>query len=108
MEGAGSIATDVVLPADFTLDGATMGVRSEDTYVVKPGEDGQNLTVTVVERLGERTLLYGKLDTGLDMIVEDSGRSTVRAGETVKFDFDRSALHVFDGSGRAYHMTEEA
>nr|WP_319516383.1 sn-glycerol-3-phosphate ABC transporter ATP-binding protein UgpC [uncultured Cohaesibacter sp.] len=108
VEGAGMVATQVPLPASFALDGATMGIRSEDTHVVQPGADGLNLTVTVVERLGERTLLYGKLDTGLEMIVEDSGRSTVRAGETVKFDFDRSALHVFDGAGRAYHMAEEA
>ena len=52
-------------------------------------------------------LLYGKLASGADMIVEDSGRSMVRAGESVKFDLDRSALHVFDGDGLAYHAPEE-
>ncbi|WP_319495691.1 sn-glycerol-3-phosphate ABC transporter ATP-binding protein UgpC [uncultured Cohaesibacter sp.] len=108
VEGVGAIPTSVSLPDGFRLDGAVMGIRSEDTRVVAPDEGGLALTVTVVERLGERTLLYGKLATGHDMIVEDSGRSMVRAGETVRFDFDRSALHVFDGDGLAYHVAEEA
>nr|WP_321463212.1 sn-glycerol-3-phosphate ABC transporter ATP-binding protein UgpC [uncultured Cohaesibacter sp.] len=108
VEGAGAVSTNVTLPTGFRIDGAAMGIRSEDTHVVSPNEDGLELTVTVVERLGERTLLYGKLKNGHDMIVEDSGRSTVRAGEKVTFDFDRSALHLFDGDGLAYHAAEGA
>ncbi|WP_316858189.1 sn-glycerol-3-phosphate ABC transporter ATP-binding protein UgpC [uncultured Cohaesibacter sp.] len=106
--GAGMIETTIKLPADFKLDGAAIGLRSEDTFVVNPGEDGLGLTVSVVERLGERTLLYGKLDNGLDLIVEDSGRSTVRAGDRVLVGFDEKALHVFDGNDKAYHWQEEA
>nr|WP_321457807.1 sn-glycerol-3-phosphate ABC transporter ATP-binding protein UgpC [uncultured Cohaesibacter sp.] len=108
VEGAGSLPTDVKLPSNFKLDGATIGIRSEDTHVIETGQDGLELKVTVVERLGERTLLYGKLKSGHDMIVEDSGRSTVVAGETVKFGLDKTALHVFDGTGSAFHNEEEA
>ena len=108
IRGIGSIRTGVKLPSRFQLDGATVGIRSEDTHVKVNGEAGQPLTVLVVERLGERTLLYGKLANGLDLVVEDSGRSMVRAGETVQVGFDEKALHVFDGAGRAYHWEEGA
>ena len=108
IRGIGAVRTGVKLPSRFQLDGATVGIRSEDTHVKANGEAGQPLTVLVVERLGERTLLYGKLANGLDLVVEDSGRSMVRAGETVQVGFDEKALHVFDGAGRAYHWEEGA
>ncbi|WP_114011122.1 ABC transporter ATP-binding protein [Cohaesibacter intestini] len=108
VEGLGAVKASMRLPADFNLDGAAVGVRSEDTHVLEAGQTGYPLTVTVVERLGERTLLYGTLSNGLELIVEDSGRSMVSAGEVVQVGLDETALHVFDGNGKAYHTEEEA
>ena len=99
----GVFEAEINLPTDFNLDGAAVGIRSEDTSVLPDGEVGLPVTVTVVERLGERTLLYGKLANGLELIVEDSGRSTVKAGEIIQAGFDQNALHIFDGNGKAYH-----
>ncbi|WP_319533001.1 sn-glycerol-3-phosphate ABC transporter ATP-binding protein UgpC [uncultured Cohaesibacter sp.] len=106
IDGAGDVATGVKLPEDFELKGATVGIRSEDTHVIAGDEVGIPVKVLVVERLGERTLLYGQLANGQELVVEDSGRSTVRGGDTVKVGLDSNALHVFDGRGRAYHRDE--
>ncbi|SNY91281.1 multiple sugar transport system ATP-binding protein [Cohaesibacter sp. ES.047] len=108
VDGLGDVKARMRLPADFNLNGATVGARSEDTFVLEAGKDGYSLSVTVVERLGERTLLYGTLSNGLELIVEDSGRSMVKAGDVVQVGLDETALHVFDGNGKAYHSEEEA
>ncbi|MFT6451424.1 MAG: multiple sugar transport system ATP-binding protein [Halocynthiibacter sp.] len=106
VQGAGKIETHVVLPKGFKSSGAAIGIRAEDTRVVAADEAGLALKVVVVERLGDRTLLYGKLGDGSDLIVEDSGRSAVAAGDTVRVGIDPDALHIFDGDGRAYHHGE--
>lgn len=106
VQGAGEIETHVRLPDGFKLDGAAIGIRAEDTRVVSADEAGLALTVVVVERLGDRTLLYGKLGDGSDLIVEDSGRSEVNPGDTVRVGIDPDALHIFDGDGLAFHHRE--
>ncbi|MGH1331374.1 MAG: ABC transporter ATP-binding protein [Paracoccaceae bacterium] len=106
VQGAGKIETHVVLPKGFKSSGSAIGIRAEDTRVVAPDEAGLALNVVVVERLGDRTLLYGKLGDGSDLIVEDSGRSEVAAGDIVQVGIDPDALHIFDGDGRAYHHGE--
>lgn len=98
---AHEIHTNVLLPDGFVLDGASLGVRAEDTFIADSEEAGLPLIVSVVERLGDRTLLYGKLANGAELIAEDSGRSKVRAGDTVYIGLNRSAVHVFDGNGMA-------
>jgi len=58
-------------------------------------------TATVVERLGDRTLVYAKLSDGLLVIAQDSGKSQVKAGDVIGLAFDTNELHLFDGQGRA-------
>jgi multiple sugar transport system ATP-binding protein len=58
-------------------------------------------TATVVERLGDRTLVYAKLSDGTQVIAQDGGKSAVKAGDAVGLAFDTSELHLFDGQGRA-------
>jgi multiple sugar transport system ATP-binding protein len=58
---------------------------------------------SVVERLGERTLVYCTLRDGTELIAQDRGRSDVRPGDAVGLDFDATALHLFDEKGRVYH-----
>jgi hypothetical protein len=35
------------------------------------------------------------------VIAQDSGKSQARAGDSIGLAFDLSALHLFDGAGRA-------
>jgi multiple sugar transport system ATP-binding protein len=77
-----------------------LGIRPEALMVVASG-GLTTATATVVERLGDRTLVYARLSDGTLLTAQDSGKSTVKAGETVRLNFDTTALHLFDGQGRA-------
>ncbi len=90
----------VPLPAQPKGDGPwELGIRPEALTVVAEG--ATKATATVVERLGDRTLVYAKLSDGLQVIAQDGGKSTVKAGDRVGLDFDTAELHLFDGQGRA-------
>ncbi len=82
-----------------------MGIRAEDT---RPAEDGLPLKVEVVERLGDRTLLYGHLPDGSELIAQDTGRSTAQPGQEIRIAVDPTAVHLFDAEGRAHHAPEAA
>jgi multiple sugar transport system ATP-binding protein len=96
--GDGSV---VPLPMAPGGDGPfDLGVRPEALTVVTTG-GLTSATATVVERLGERTLVYARLSDGAQVIAQDSGKSLVKAGQPILLDFDTSALHLFDAAGRA-------
>ncbi|MEO8530447.1 MAG: TOBE domain-containing protein, partial [Deltaproteobacteria bacterium] len=79
-----------------------LGVRPEALRVVGEGGETEG-TVSVIERLGERTLVHVRLADGVTVIAQDSGISTVKPGETVRLKFDTSALHLFGADGRALY-----
>ena len=95
--GDGSVVT---LPFAPKGDGPwELGIRPEALTVSPSG--ATRATATVVERLGDRTLVYAKLSDGLQVIAQDSGKSQVKAGDTIGLAFDTNELHLFDGQGRA-------
>lgn len=95
--GDGSVVT---LPFAPKGDGPwELGIRPEALTV--HGAGTTKATATVVERLGDRTLVYAKLSDGLQVIAQDSGKSQVKAGDTIGLAFDTNELHLFDGQGRA-------
>lgn len=94
--GDGSV---VPLPSVPVGDGPwELGIRPEALTVVPQGLT--TATVTVVERLGDRTLAYARMSDGTQVIAQDSGKSAVKAGDSVGLNFDTSELHLFDGQGR--------
>ncbi|RYI22524.1 MAG: TOBE domain-containing protein, partial [Acetobacteraceae bacterium] len=76
-----------------------LGIRPEALTVVAEGLT--KATATVVERLGDRTLVYAKLTDGTQVIAQDGGKSVVKAGDSIGLGFDTAELHLFDGEGRA-------
>jgi multiple sugar transport system ATP-binding protein len=76
-----------------------LGIRPEALTVSPAGVT--KATVVVVERLGDRTLVYAKLADGSQVIAQDSGKSQVKAGDSVGLSFDLAELHLFDGQGRS-------
>jgi multiple sugar transport system ATP-binding protein len=60
-------------------------------------------TANVVERLGERTLVYVRLQDDTQVIAQDRGITAVRPGDTVQLKLDTSALHLFGADGAAWH-----
>ena len=57
----------------------------------------------LLERLGDRTLVYAELSDGLEVIAETEGNSRLEVGDTVGLKIEGASAHLFDGDGRGYH-----
>ena len=101
--GLGSVGAVIRPPSRFSLSGASLGIRAEDVTVLPAGQPGIPLKAEVVERLGDRTLIYGHLTDGTKLTVEADGRSEARSGDMVQIALDTSAIHLFDAAGAAHH-----
>ncbi|MFT4076366.1 MAG: sn-glycerol-3-phosphate ABC transporter ATP-binding protein UgpC [Asticcacaulis sp.] len=80
-----------------------VGLRPENIRIGVPDQSDLNATVEFVERLGERTLVYTKLEDGTAVTAEDSGLSRVRMGDAVGLKLDAGAAHLFNAQGVGYH-----
>jgi len=100
--GLGRVETGFHMQAGTNPVGATLGIRAEDFTVVPQGSTGVPLMAEVVERLGDRSLVYGVLDDGSKVVVEADGRSLIKAGDRVTVSADPHAFHLFGADGRAY------
>jgi multiple sugar transport system ATP-binding protein len=100
--GLGQVETGLHIPATAQPKGATLGIRAEDIAVVPPGGAGHTLTAEVVERLGDRSLVYGVLTDGTKLVVEADGRSVIKAGDRMIVAADPNAFHLFGADGRAF------
>jgi len=85
-----------------------LGLRPESVAVAAAGAATTVGKVELVERLGERTLIYAHLADGLPVVAEDEGNSRVRVGETVGLRIDGSAAHLFDAAGSGHHAEAAA
>ncbi|MBD8064513.1 sn-glycerol-3-phosphate ABC transporter ATP-binding protein UgpC [Devosia sp. PTR5] len=98
--GQQPVATTVPF-AGLPSTGLTFGIRAEAAHIDPNGSI--EATVDVVERLGERTLVYTRLADGASLVAEDKGISSVQAGDTVRIALDGHAAMAFDEAGKAYH-----
>ncbi|THV09998.1 ABC transporter ATP-binding protein [Rhizobium rhizophilum] len=99
--GLGRVETGFEVPEGSNPEGATLGIRAEDITVIT-GDAGIPLTAEVVERLGDRSLVYGVLNDGSKLVVEADGRSLIKAGDRVMVSADPHSFHLFGADGRAY------
>jgi multiple sugar transport system ATP-binding protein len=88
------------LPAGGTLQ---VGLRPESVTVAADGAATTQAKVELVERLGERTLVYARLSDGAAITAEDEGYSRVQVGETIGLRIRGEAAHLFDADERGYH-----
>jgi multiple sugar transport system ATP-binding protein len=86
------------LPTEGTL---RVGLRPEAVRV--GGQGGPKAKVELVERLGERTLVYARLSDGQAITAEDQGDSRIKIGDSVPLAIDGAAAHVFGPDGAGYH-----
>ena len=89
------------LPAGGPLE---LGLRPESVKVAADG--GTSAKVDLVERLGDRTLVYAHLEDGQAITAEDAGTSPVQMGDRVKLRIDPAATHLFDVNGRGHHAEQ--
>lgn len=102
MSDGAKVSTDIdrsVLPGDT---GLTLGVRAESIRV--SGTDDAHLegVAEVIERLGDRTLVYARLSGGGIVVAEDVGKSRAAVGDHVPLRLEGSEVHLFDAEDRAY------
>ena len=86
------------LPAGAPLE---LGLRPESVKVAADG--GTGAKVDLVERLGDRTLIYARLADGQAITGEGSGTSAVQVGDTVRLRIDGAAAHLFGPDGTGHH-----
>jgi multiple sugar transport system ATP-binding protein len=105
--GDGSIV-ETKVPREGLPTGAELrlGLRPEAVRVAKQGKC--KATVELVERLGERTLVYARLADGEAITAEDEGDSAVKIGDEVALAVDGAAAHVFDADGIGHHRAGAA
>ena len=73
----------------------TLGIRAED---IVPG-DGAEARIVVIERLGERALIYADLRDGTTVVYDEPGDVRLDIGQTVRVEFDGAAAHLFGPDG---------
>ena len=83
-----------------------LGLRPEAVRVGGRGKGATKGRVELVERMGERTLVYARLRDGQQITAEDEGVSTVKIGDEVSLKIEGAAAHVFDADGTGYHRTD--
>jgi multiple sugar transport system ATP-binding protein len=104
--GFGPVETGFAGPVNLGPEGAVLGIRAEDVSVCSHGEAGVPLRAEVIERLGDRTLIYGVLADGTKIVVEADGRSLAKAGDTVNIRAEAQAFHLFGADGQALARQE--
>ena len=80
-----------------------VGLRPE---AIRVGDGQTKAKVELVERLGDRTLVYGRLTNGQAVTAEDEGDSRVKIGDDVTLRIDGSAAHIFGPDGAGYHRAD--
>ncbi len=81
-----------------------IGLRPESVRVVRNGEGATTAAkVVLVERLGERSLVYARLDDGAAITAEDAGTTAAKVGDRVGLSIDGAAAHLFGPDGTGYH-----
>ena len=99
--GGFELATRIPLSALPKEQKLTAGVRAE--HLIVDAASPFTARADVVERLGERTLVYVTLPDGSFAVAETPRDVDVNPGETVGLCFDSARVHLFDESGKAYH-----
>jgi multiple sugar transport system ATP-binding protein len=84
-------------------EGLQIGLRPERVSVAPAGAATSVAKVDLVERLGERTLVYARLSDGQPIVAEDEGMSRVRNGDTIGLRIDGAGVHLFGPDGAGHH-----
>ncbi|SJZ69762.1 ABC transporter ATP-binding protein [Consotaella salsifontis] len=101
-EGGRRIVVPVPTPSGSSSSAAHLGVRPESLELVDEGQGLFTGRVTLVESLGEVTLVYIDIGRGDEPLVAKlPGEVRLARDSTVSLSVDVSALRLFDGSGRA-------
>jgi len=103
LTGGKSVTLDIATAASDKGKSASFGVRPEDLEIATGDAYLFEGEVSIVEALGEVTLLYIEgLVPGEPIIVKLPGTIDIKKGQKMRFSADRQKLHLFDAEGRTY------
>ncbi|MBX5043580.1 sn-glycerol-3-phosphate ABC transporter ATP-binding protein UgpC [Rhizobium lentis] len=103
LTGGMSVTLDVATDASEVGKQASFGVRPEDLRIADGADYVFEGEVSIVEALGEVTLLYIEgLVPGEPIVVKLPGIYDVHKGQKMRFAADRQKLHLFDATGHTY------
>ena len=80
-----------------------LGVRPEAVRIAGDGDASVRARVELVERLGDRTLIYARLKNGQAITAEDAGFSRVAMNDEVGLRIDGASAHIFSADGTGHH-----
>ncbi len=101
--GGKTLSVDIATSESEKGKSASFGVRPEDLAVATGDEYLFEGKVSIVEALGEVTLLYLEAPDGQEpIIVKIPGIAEVKKGQLLRFSAPSQKLHLFDGEGRTY------
>ena len=107
--GDGSQVKTRIARAGLPAKGAIqLGLRPEDVRVAAGKDATTQAKVELVERLGERTLVYARLADGLAITAEDEGDSRIRIDDQIGLKLRGDNAHIFDADGAGHHAEEAA
>ncbi|MEO6582620.1 MAG: ABC transporter ATP-binding protein, partial [Sphingomicrobium sp.] len=104
--GDGSLIETRVARAGLDGGALRLGVRPEAVHVADGAKASIKAKVELVERLGERTLVYARLGDGQAITAEDVGKSKVKIGDDIGLSIDGSGAHIFAADGAGHHRRE--
>ncbi|MDQ1185101.1 MULTISPECIES: sn-glycerol-3-phosphate ABC transporter ATP-binding protein UgpC [Agrobacterium] len=105
LELAAGKTLSVPIPTAASEQGkqASFGVRPEDLFIATSDDYLFEGKVSIVEALGEVTLLYLEAPAGEEpIVVKIPGIAQVKKGETLRFSAPSEKLHLFDALGKTY------
>ena len=101
--GGKTLSVDISTPDGEDGKAASFGVRPEDLSVVTGDDYLFEGKVSIVEALGEVTLLYLEAPDGQEpIIVKIPGIAQAKKGQVLRFSTPREKLHLFDAEGQTY------
>jgi len=101
--GDGTVVQTEVAREGLPTGDLQLGLRPEHIKVDPTGAGATRATVELVERLGERSIVYARLKNGLPVTGEDGGLTTIKVGDEVGLAIDGSAAHIFGPDGSGHH-----
>ncbi len=105
MPGGATATLPFAVPTDDIGAEVELGIRPEHLELERTGDLPVTGEVEVVEKLGDSTYLYVRLENADRVTLRAPGHSRVKIGETVRAAADGGASHLFNGAGKAYRKT---
>jgi multiple sugar transport system ATP-binding protein len=97
------VPTQITCAAISKSENLELGLRPECVTITAPGAGAPDGEAIIVERLGDRTLVYARLDDGSEITAVDRGDSKLRMGDRVGLLIDGRSAHLFAQDGTGYH-----